>query len=189
MDRKIDRYRIRGCNAVYYIDYSSGDVRMKGLKMVVIIFGVVIAILMIMLGSLIVEAEESDKEDWRDYIEIVCYEREICPELVEAIIERESNWDPYAANGDCIGLMQISEKWHKDRMERLGVDDLKDPYDNILVGVDYLSELAAKYEVGLALMIYNGDSRAESLWNSGQMSDYAKWILERSAELERLHGK
>ena len=189
MDRKIDRYRIRGRNAVYYIDYSSGGVRMKGLRMIAVILGIVIAVLMVIFGALVVEAEESDKEDWLDYIEIICHERGICPELVEAIIEKESNWDPYATNGDCIGLMQISEKWHKNRMERLGVDDLKDPYDNILVGVDYLSELAAKYEVGLALMVYNGDSRAESLWRAGKTSDYATWILERSAELERLHGK
>ena len=143
----------------------------------------------IMWAALVVEARAEEKEAWIDYIEIICQERGICPELVEAIIERESGWDPEAVNGDCIGLMQVSEKWHRERMERLGVTDLTDPYDNILVGVDYLSELSGKYEVGLALMIYNGDSRAESLCRAGKTSDYATWILERSAELERLHGK
>ena len=143
----------------------------------------------IMWAALVVEARAEEKEAWIDYIEIICQERGICPELVEAIIERESGWDPEAVNGDCIGLMQVSEKWHRERMERLGVADLTDPYDNILVGVDYLSELSGKYEVGLALMIYNGDSRAESLWRAGKTSDYATWILERSAELERLRGK
>lgn len=163
---------------------------MKGLKMVVIIFGVVIAILMIMLGSLIVEAEESDKEDWCDYIEIVCQEHNICPELVEAIIERESNWNPGAQNGDCIGLMQISEKWHRDRMQRLEVTDLADPYGNILVGVDYLTELFDKYEdVGMVLLVYNGSSMANDYWNTGELSSYAEKILTRSAELERIHGK
>ena len=143
----------------------------------------------IMWAALVVEARAEEKEAWLDYIEIICQERDICPELVEAIIERESGWDPKAVNGDCIGLMQVSEKWHKGRTDRLGVDDLTDPYDNILVGVDYLADLAAKYEAGLALMIYNGDSQAESLWRAGKMSDYASWVLERSAELERLHGK
>ena len=143
----------------------------------------------IMWAALVVEARAEEKESWIDYIEIICQDKHICPELVEAIIEAESSWNPKAQNGDCIGLMQVSGSWHKDRMARLGVTDLTDPYDNILVGVDYLSELSGKYEVGLALMIYNGDSRAESLWRAGKTSDYATWILERSAELERLHGK
>lgn len=158
-------------------------------RMVVFLILTAIWAAVIMWAALVVEARAEEKEAWIDYIEIICQEREICPELVEAVIERESNWDPRAVNGDCIGLMQISEKWHRERMERLGVDDLKDPYDNILVGVDYLAELAGKYEAGLALMIYNGDSRAGRLWQAGKMSDYASWILERSAELERLHGK
>lgn len=158
-------------------------------RMVVFLILTAIWAAVIMWAALIVEVRAEEKEAWIDYIEIICQERDICPELVEAIIERESGWDPKAVNGDCIGLMQVSEKWHRERMERMGVDDLKDPYDNILVGVDYLSELSGKYEVGLALMIYNGDSRAERLWQSGKMSDYASWILERSVELERLHGK
>lgn len=158
-------------------------------RMVVFLILTTIWAAVIMWDALVVEARAEEKEAWIDYIEIICQERGICPELVEAIIERESGWDPEAVNGDCIGLMQVSEKWHRERMERLGVTDLTDPYDNILVGVDYLSELSGKYEVGLALMIYNGDSRAESLWRAGKTSDYATWILERSAQLERLHGK
>lgn len=144
----------------------------------------------IMWAAIVVEARAEEKEAWIDYIEIICQERGICPELVEAIIERESGWDPEAVNGDCIGLMQVSESWHKDRMARLGVADLTDPYDNILVGVDYLAELFERYEdVGAVLMKWNGDSRLSEYMETGELSEYAGKVLERSSELERLHGK
>lgn len=136
-----------------------------------------------------VEAAEH-QEELEEYIEAVCEPRHICPELIQAMIERESRWNPEAVNGDCIGLMQISEHWHRERMERLGVTDLFDPYDNILVGVDYMAELFEKYEdPGMVLMVYNGDIRAKDLQTTGNLSEYAEWILTRSAELEREHGK
>lgn len=124
------------------------------------------------------------------YMEVVAEDYGICPEFIQAIIERESGWDPEAVNGDCVGLMQISEHWHRNRMEQLGTVDLTDPRDNILVGVDYLAELFDKYEdPGMVLLVYNGDSRAKTYWETGELSDYAIDILERSAELERRNGK
>jgi hypothetical protein len=39
------------------------------------------------------------------------------------------------------------------------------------------------------LEIYNGDSRADEYFATGTMSDYAKKIINRSMELERLHEK
>ena len=75
-------------------------------------------------------------------------------------------------------------------MQKLGVKNLKDPFDNILVGVDYLRELFERYEdPGMVLMVYNGDSRVKRLRATGELSEYAEWILNRSAELERQHGK
>ena len=112
----------------------------------------------------------------------------ICPELVMAIIERESKGDQNATNGSCKGLMQISEKWHTDRMDRLGVTDIYDTVGNIRVGVDYLSELFLKYEdAATVLMVYHGEKDAVLKANRGEISDYAKCILERSQELEMLH--
>lgn len=136
-----------------------------------------------------VEAAER-QEELEEYIEAICEPRHICPELVEAMIERESRWNPEAVNGDCMGLMQISERWHRERMERLGVTDLFDPYDNILVGVDYMAELFERYEdPGMVLMVYHGEKNAVEKASSGEISDYADWILCRSEELERSHGK
>ena len=114
----------------------------------------------------------------------------ICPELLMAIIETESSGDPKAKNGTCTGLMQVSSRWHADRMKRLGVKSLYDERGNVHVGTDYLVELIKKHgDVATALMVYHGESDALSKADVGIISDYASKILERSTELERLHGK
>lgn len=115
----------------------------------------------------------------------------ICPELLMAIAEAESGGNPKAENGGCKGVMQISERWHKDRMKRLGVADIFDTKGNILVAADYLYELFEKYEdVGMVLMVYNGDSCAED-YMSGRtnFSRYAERVLGRSSEFEKINGK
>ena len=123
-----------------------------------------------------------------------CYEignqYNICPELLMAVIEKESSGMSNATNGGCVGLMQVSARWHKERMLRLGATDLYCERDNILVAADYLSELFSKYkEPSLVLDIYNGNSKAMWNYENGVISDYAGYILDRARELERLHGK
>lgn len=93
--------------------------------------------------------------------------------IIKALIEEESGWVTSAEgdNGNSIGLMQIQERWHKDRMKRLGVTNLYDSEQNITVGCDILSELLNKY----------GNYRdALSAYNSGNIKDgraYAERIL------------
>ena len=115
----------------------------------------------------------------------------ICPELIQAVCFKESSFRPDAVNGDCVGIMQVSERWHKGRMERLGVTGLTDIRENMSVGVDYLAELFAEYEdAGAALMKYSGNSRLSNLVDgTGDFSDYADEVLALSAELERRNGK
>lgn len=114
----------------------------------------------------------------------------ISPELLMAIAEKESSGNRYVVNGSCKGIMQISERWHEKRMAELGVKDIYDERGNILVATDYLAELFEEYEdVSLVLDVYNGNSKAESNYDNGIISKYSKSILERSAELERIHGK
>lgn len=128
--------------------------------------------------------------EYISYVEEISYIYNICPELVMAIIEAESSGNPNAVNGNCKGLMQVSERWHKDRMERLGVTSLFEPYGNILVGVDYINELFDTYgDVEMVLMVYNGSSDARERWENHTPTKYAINIINRSAELERLHGK
>ena len=135
--------------------------------------------------------EEYLSEEIVSYTEEIGEQYGICPELIQAVIERESSGDPEAKNGTCIGLMQINKKYHVDRMEKLGVTDLYDTFSNILTGTDYLAELFEKYEDPyLVLMVYNmGARKAISRYEAGKYSKYAVTICERSAELERLHGK
>lgn len=153
------------------------------------VVGVIFAVLVLFLYGVIsaweVLAESLD--DWEAYIEEVCGEYGISPDLVQAVIERESGWDPKAENGGCEGLMQISPLFHQGRMERLGVTDLRDPYDNILVGVDFLAELFRQYhEIYPVLMFYNaGYSEKEGLlaYEKGYISDYAREVDLRAREL------
>lgn len=157
------------------------------------IVAVIIAVAVASSIVLICTAGSSNQDDWREYIEKVCTDRQICPELVEAIIERESNWDSHAVNGTCVGLMQIDQLTHWKRMQNLGVADLSDPYDNILVGVCILEDLFWKYQDPAAVLMYYNAGYSDKLglgaYRRGEISDYALQVLERAAELERLHGK
>lgn len=114
----------------------------------------------------------------------------ICPELLMAMMERESSGRKNASNsaGDS-GLLQVNPKWHYDRMERFGVTDLYDPYSNILVAADYLAELFKQNgDLYLVLMKYNMvHSTAEDLFEKGVYSEYAIEVSERAWELETLH--
>ena len=131
--------------------------------------------------------EDEIREITEDVGERYC----ICPEFLQAIAFRESSYTPDAKNKACKGLMQVNEKCHKDRMERLGVADIYDPYGNVLVAADYLAELFDEYgEADVVLMFYSGNSRAEEYSRGiGEASDYVDDVLELSEKLEREHGK
>lgn len=129
-------------------------------------------------------------EEYREYCEQIGMQYAIVPELLEAIMEQESSGQPQVYNGACKGLMQINEPYHKDRMQKLGVTDIYDPYGNILVAADYLHELFVEYgDMGTVLMIYNGSSNAVAMGEEGTYTTYASGIMSRTAALERLHGK
>lgn len=83
---------------------------------------------------------------------------DVDPELVRAIVHRESRYIPTKVNSKTgvMGLAQISPKWHTKRAQSLGVDDLLDPYGNILVCCDLLHELYQSYSKDYALNVYAG---------------------------------
>lgn len=116
-------------------------------------------------------------------------EYNLSPELLMAMIERESVGDPNAYNGTDSGLMQITEKWHYDRMERLNVTDLFDTDQNIHTGADFLAELFERYgDTYFVLMVYNmGYDKADRLYSRGKISNYAMEIVARADELTLLH--
>lgn len=125
--------------------------------------------------------------EMQQWIMSYSYERHISPFVVFAIIEKESDYDEYAVGdaGESIGLMQIQEKWHKERMKELRLSDLWDSQQNIQVGIDYLLELLDENpDMEWVLNAYNG-GRAYADRKKDTHTEYATYILTRAAELEK----
>ena len=128
----------------------------------------------------------------------LCEQDGVSYPMVLALIERESKYkyDAIGDDGSSKGYMQVYQKYHQDRMDRLGCDDLLNPYQNIRVGIDFLAELTEKYEdERLVLMYYNRGGRnkygtgALDLWEKGVFeTDYSREILERKEEIEKELG-
>ena len=125
----------------------------------------------------------------QDHIFEECERYGIETALVLAVIWQESQYDASAVGdgGNSVGLMQIQERWHEDRMERLGCTDLQDPYQNITVGVDLLAELYnMNPDTYWILMAYNGGiDYANSMAAANTYSTYAVEVINTAAELER----
>ena len=108
--------------------------------------------------------------------------------VLVALVDAESSRNIYAVNGNHYGLTQISSRWHQDRCKRLGITDLYDPYSNLMLCADYLSELLDISEqkgygrsLEYALMRYNmATASADSCYESGQITAYAAGILEQA---------
>ena len=125
------------------------------------------------------------------YTYIVCRQYGVDYEMVFALIERESlcRWDIIGDDGESTGYMQIQERWHKDRMERLGVYDLKNPFQNIRVGVDYMAELQERTGGNnmdtLAAYNYGYAGAKRCLWDEGVHEyTYNTEIMKRAQELK-----
>ena len=115
--------------------------------------------------------------------EVIQYTNEIGPKygidpcLLQAIIFYESSNRQDVSNETCVGLMQVSTKWHTERAESLGVS-LYDAYGNIVTGADYLAELIGEYNnLHTALMVYHGESDALTKSANGEESEYTLNIM------------
>lgn len=126
----------------------------------------------------------------QDHIFTVSESYGIDPTLVIAVIHKESTFhaDSIGDNGNSLGLMQVQPKWHQARMNKYNCHDLLDPYQNIIVGVDYLAEMLGKYNtVEGALMAYNaGPSKANGYISKGIVTDYAKTVLNYKSNLKTI---
>lgn len=84
------------------------------------------------------------------------------PELLRAVIEKESGYRPCAVSRKgAQGLMQLMP----ETAALLGVDDVFDPRQNVQAGARFLKQLLRRYEgnVPLALAAYNaGPGRVEA---------------------------
>lgn len=114
--------------------------------------------------------------DEQDFLHTACQEAGVPYALALAVIERETQFQNLVGDdGASLGYMQVQERWHKDRMDRLGVTDLMDPFGNFRVGCDYLEELLGKYPVPEALTAYNSGSPGRNQYSYDVMDNYEKW--------------
>lgn len=178
--------------------------RIGGERMQMLLRGILIGLVFLTSQSITVMANskslcEPDYQDGipndiRTYCELVGHEFNICPELLEAMAYNESRYIPDVQNGVHYGLMQVNVQIHKKRIEKYGwtEQDMFDPYKNLMVAADFLSELFNMYgdDNPVVLAYYAGYSRTiKTYLKTGKMCPYAEMILEKSAELERLHEK
>ena len=132
--------------------------------------------------------------DLQRYIIETCEEYMINPSIIIAMCFYESsfNADAIGDNGECMGLMGISPRWCWPEMEKLNCPDMRDPYQNVTVGIDIFAQKLAKYDgnTEMALMSYNaGDAGAHRLWfDKGIYSTtYSSNIMNMSWDLD--HGE
>lgn len=115
----------------------------------------------------------------QDLLHTVCEETGVPYALVLAVIEQETDFrNTMGDDGASEGYMQIQERWHQERMERLGVVDLMDPAGNFRVGCDYLAELIDVYgSYDVAVTVYNKGNNPGSITEYGYevMANYESW--------------
>ena len=112
----------------------------------------------------------------QDFLHTACQESGVPYALALAVIERETGFrNVVGDDGASCGYMQVQERWHWDRMERLGVTDLMHPFGNFRVGCDYLAELLEKYPTQEALTAYNSGSPGYNQYSYDVMDNYEKW--------------
>lgn len=129
-------------------------------------------------------AEELQAHTWK-----ICQEEAVDYALVLALMYQESRFQDdvtgYNTNGTTDGgLMQLNSRYAEYLCQRFGADDLRDPYQNIEVGVRLLASYIRPYGEHDALLAYHmGEGTMLSLKESGQeTTDYAQAILCRRGE-------
>ena len=129
--------------------------------------------------------------DLQRYIIETCEEYMINPSIIIAMCFYESsfNTDAIGDNGEGMGLMGINPRWCWPEMEKLNCPDMRDPYQNVTVGIDIFAQKLAKYDwnTEMALMSYNaGDAGAHRLWFDKDIysTTYSSNIMNMSLALD-----
>ena len=110
-------------------------------------------------------------DDLQQYIYEVAKEYDVDVALIIAVMDHESDFNPNARSesGDS-GLMQVNDINLETLREELGIEDIFDPYQNVLGGTYLLSKCLkdANGEIHPALMCYNmGKNNAKECWGKG----------------------
>ncbi|MEJ2361982.1 MAG: lytic transglycosylase domain-containing protein [Gammaproteobacteria bacterium] len=103
-------------------------------------------------------------KQWDDLIGLLARRHHVDVALVKAVIHTESYFNYRAvSNAGAEGLMQLMPK----TAARYGVNDPKNPYENLDAGIKYLHDLLVKYHrnVRYALAAYNAGEKAVHYYN------------------------
>lgn len=121
-------------------------------------------------------------EEYIAHVCTVCREYTLDPAVLFGIMWQESRFTPDAIgdNGQSFGILQIKRKWHEERIQRLGVTDLTDEWQEIYVACDYLAEIRETHpDIHQMLTIY----RYGDLNITGE--DYAAIVLGKAEEFRK----
>ena len=109
----------------------------------------------------------------------------VSEQLILAVIEVESSYNPDAYSEGCYGLMQINEinmPWLESELSTYGVTSIKEnPADNIKAGAFLIGLYIRRYgDLHKALMAYNcGEYGAQDLWDAGyESSRYSRKVQQ-----------
>src|SRR5947209_7778291 len=120
----------------------------------------------------------------KNLVEETSRQYELSPELVDSVIQVESNYNPYAVSPKgAQGLMQLMPATAR----RFGVKNTFDPKDNIEGGVRYLKFLQETFkDERLAIAAYNAGEGAVQRY--GNVPPYAE-TMDYVAKVGRKYGQ
>ncbi|MEG1658262.1 MAG: transglycosylase SLT domain-containing protein, partial [Oscillibacter sp.] len=112
----------------------------------------------------------------QDALKSACDESGVPYTLMLGVMEVETNFQNIVGDdGESAGYLQVQEKWHRERMERLGVTDLTEPVGNFRVACDFMGELLLQYGTTDALTFYNSGHAGESGYSRKVIAAMERW--------------
>ena len=129
------------------------------------------------------------KAPYRELVEAAAARYKVDADLITSVIAVESNFDPKALSPkNARGLMQLLP----ETAERLGVQNIYDPQENINAGTRYLRELLQRYnnDLALALAAYNaGPERVQQYGRVPPFEETLSYVRRVKRSYEKSKSK
>ena len=128
--------------------------------------------------ELAMQCNRVDPVTFAPMLELSARENALSPEILSAVIRRESDFQPCAISpAGAMGLMQLMP----GTAESLGVVDPLDPFENVRAGSRYLREMLDRYNgnLPLALGAYNaGPGRVDAVRGLPEIRETRDYVSE-----------